>query len=196
MHSPQFSAHVYCGQTAGSIRIPLGTEVGLSPGDIVLDGDPAPSSQRKTGTPPPLFGPCLLWPKAKRSPISATAELLLIYAVIHKKHQRSHFQQVTQLLHGYYISRESLTTRNVLWSRVSVCVCVSVYLCVCLSAAACPHHCTDPYVTWGNGRGCPLVCAVLGGFAIGARVTLLWQHNANANVSEYMLALALCLVHN
>jgi len=26
---PQFSAHVYCGQTAGWIRIPLGTEVGL-----------------------------------------------------------------------------------------------------------------------------------------------------------------------
>jgi len=22
-------------------------------------------------------------------------------------------------------------------------------LCVCLSAAACPHHCTDPDVTWG-----------------------------------------------
>jgi len=27
-HSPQFSAHVYCGQTAVCIRIPLGTEVG------------------------------------------------------------------------------------------------------------------------------------------------------------------------
>ena len=42
MHSPQFSVHFYCGQTAGCIRIPLGTEVGLSLGDIVLDGDPAP----------------------------------------------------------------------------------------------------------------------------------------------------------
>jgi len=42
-HSPQFSAHVYCCQTAVSvcIRIPLGTEVGLSLGDIVLDWDPA-----------------------------------------------------------------------------------------------------------------------------------------------------------
>ena len=36
-----FSAHVYCGQTAGWIKMPLDTEVGLSPGDIVLDGDPA-----------------------------------------------------------------------------------------------------------------------------------------------------------
>jgi len=42
---PQFSAHVYCGQTAGWIKMPLGTEVGLGPGDIVLDGDPAPPPQ-------------------------------------------------------------------------------------------------------------------------------------------------------
>jgi len=27
---------------AGWIKMPLGTEVGLCPGDIVLDGDPAP----------------------------------------------------------------------------------------------------------------------------------------------------------
>ena len=40
-------AHEYCGQTAGWINIPLGTEVGLRLGDIVLDGDPAP---------PPLKG--------------------------------------------------------------------------------------------------------------------------------------------
>ena len=32
---------VYCGQTVGCIRTNLGTEVGLSPGHIVLDGDPA-----------------------------------------------------------------------------------------------------------------------------------------------------------
>jgi len=28
-HSPQFSAHVCCGQTAGWIKMPLGTMVGL-----------------------------------------------------------------------------------------------------------------------------------------------------------------------
>jgi len=33
---------MHCGQTAGCIRMPLGTEVGLSPGDFVLAGDPAP----------------------------------------------------------------------------------------------------------------------------------------------------------
>jgi len=31
----QFSVHVYCGQTAGWIKMPLGTEVNLGPGDIV-----------------------------------------------------------------------------------------------------------------------------------------------------------------
>ena len=39
---PQFSAHFYCGQTAACIKMPLGMEVGLSPGNFVLDGDPAP----------------------------------------------------------------------------------------------------------------------------------------------------------
>ena len=33
--APQFSAHVYCGQTAGCIKMPLGMHVGLSPGDCV-----------------------------------------------------------------------------------------------------------------------------------------------------------------
>jgi len=39
---PQFSAHVYCGQTAGWIKMALGMKVGLGPGHIVLDGDPGP----------------------------------------------------------------------------------------------------------------------------------------------------------
>ena len=57
--------------------MPLGTEVDLGPGHIVLDGVPAP---HKRGTAAPLLlGPCLLWP---RSPISATAALLLLVTVI------------------------------------------------------------------------------------------------------------------
>ena len=32
---------MYCGQTTGWIKMPLGTEVGLGPGHTVLDGDPA-----------------------------------------------------------------------------------------------------------------------------------------------------------
>jgi len=34
----QFLAHVYCGQTTGWMKTPLGTEVDLGPGHIVLDG--------------------------------------------------------------------------------------------------------------------------------------------------------------
>jgi len=32
----------YCGQTVGRIKTKLGMRVGLGPGHIVLDGDPAP----------------------------------------------------------------------------------------------------------------------------------------------------------
>jgi len=68
--APNFGP-VYCGQTAGWIKMPLGM-VCLSPCHIVLDGNPTPP---KGAQQPPLFGPCLLWP---RSSISATAELLFI----------------------------------------------------------------------------------------------------------------------
>ena len=72
----KFVAHVYCGQMAGWINTPLGTEVDLSTGHTVLDVVPA---VRKRGTTAPSFRPCLLWP---RSPISATAELLLKKATL------------------------------------------------------------------------------------------------------------------
>jgi len=54
--TPKFSTHFYC----GCISMPLGMEVGFSPGDFVLDGDRTPSPQR--GGVPSIFGPCLLWP--------------------------------------------------------------------------------------------------------------------------------------
>ena len=38
---PQFSAHVRCGQIAAWTKMPLGMEVGLGPGHIVLHRDPA-----------------------------------------------------------------------------------------------------------------------------------------------------------
>jgi len=40
--------------------MPLGMEVGLSTGDFVLDGDPAPTP--KGAELHPIFGPRLLWP--------------------------------------------------------------------------------------------------------------------------------------
>jgi len=63
---------VYRGQTAGRIKMSLGTKAGLSPGDIVLDGDPAPP--RKGAEQPPTFLPMFV--VAKRSLIWATAEPL------------------------------------------------------------------------------------------------------------------------
>jgi len=39
--------------------MPLGTEVGFGPDDIVLDGEPLPV---KKGHSPSIFGLCLLWP--------------------------------------------------------------------------------------------------------------------------------------
>jgi len=38
----KYSVHVYCGQTAGWIKMVLGMGVGPSPDDFVLYGDPAP----------------------------------------------------------------------------------------------------------------------------------------------------------
>ena len=51
--------------------MPLGMEVGLGPGHIVLDGDP---DAQKAAELPPNFRPMSI--VAKRSPISATAEFL------------------------------------------------------------------------------------------------------------------------
>ena len=50
--APQFSVHVYCGQTAGWIKMPLGMEAGLGPG-------PLP----KNGAQPPNFWPMPIVPK-------------------------------------------------------------------------------------------------------------------------------------
>ena len=50
---PKFSAHVYCDQMVGWMKLVLGMVVGLSPGEFVLDGEPAPPP--KGAESPPLF---------------------------------------------------------------------------------------------------------------------------------------------
>ena len=49
--SPQFSAHIYCGHTAGWIKMQLGTEVGLGQGDIVEWGPSSPPPKKGGATP-------------------------------------------------------------------------------------------------------------------------------------------------
>jgi len=44
--TPQFLAHICCGQMAQWIKMPLGVKVGLDPSDILLDGDPAAPPQK------------------------------------------------------------------------------------------------------------------------------------------------------
>jgi len=46
---------VHCGQTVGRIKMKLGKQVGLGPGYIVLDGNPAPPPPK--GHRPPIFAP-------------------------------------------------------------------------------------------------------------------------------------------
>ena len=60
--SPRFSAQIRCGQMTGWIKMPLGIEDDLGPGDFALDGDPCSCPSQKGSGAPPIFGPCLLWP--------------------------------------------------------------------------------------------------------------------------------------
>jgi len=75
--------------------MPLGKEVGLGPGHIVLDGD-------SVGTLPPTAAPPHFRPMpivAKRSPISANAELL--YKRLPKKSASPIHQQRSKLVLGW-----------------------------------------------------------------------------------------------
>ena len=114
-----------------------------------------------------------------------------------------------------------------LYTLVTFCVscrrrkmyCGHARLSVCLSAAVRPHYCTDPDVTWGRGRGCPLVVHYWADLQSVHRLRCYGNitrdggvHNITAaawtagfqwwrsgditrtqNVCEYMIVLALCL---
>jgi len=56
-----FSAHIYCRQTAAWIKMPLDMEVGLGTGHIVVDGDPATPPPK--GAQPSNFRPMSIVPK-------------------------------------------------------------------------------------------------------------------------------------
>jgi len=101
-HSPPFSAHVYCGQTAGWIKMPLGTEVDLGPGHIVLDENPAPP-ERGTA-PPPFFGPCLLWPNGRPSQ-------LLLSSCLNVRNENCSAVYVLQCTSGKLVAGKTTTVK-------------------------------------------------------------------------------------
>ena len=93
---------------------------------------------------------------------------VLVYVSTHRQHRR--LQIIT-----FRVSRRP---REMYCGHARLCVC----LCVCLSAAACPHYCTDPNVNWRSGRGCPLVVHYRADLQSvhGLRCYAYLQHNANA----------------
>jgi len=60
--SPHSSAHVYCGQTAGWVKIPLGMGKASAQATMCVMGTKIPP---KEGAQPPIFGQCLLWPNGR-----------------------------------------------------------------------------------------------------------------------------------
>jgi len=61
------SVTVYCGQTGAWTKMPLGMEVGLGSGHIVLDGDAAPPQKMGHSSPPPTFRPMSIVIKRRQS---------------------------------------------------------------------------------------------------------------------------------
>ena len=55
---PQFSAHICCGQMAVWINMSLGMQLGLDPGDFVLDWNPVAPPQK--GADPQNFRPMFI----------------------------------------------------------------------------------------------------------------------------------------
>jgi len=70
---------------------------------------------------------------------------------------------------------------------------MSVCVSVCLSLAAFPHYCTDPDVSWGNGRGYPLVVHCLADLQFAYEFCCCDNIEPNAKCQQ-VLVLALCLV--
>jgi len=86
--------------------------------------------------------------------------------------------------------RVSRRRREMYCGHVRLCVC----LCVCVSVCACPHYCTDADETCGSGRRCPLVVHYWADLQMVHGLRCYDNITRTRNASEYMLALALCLV--
>jgi len=87
---------VYCGGTLGWIKMPLGTEVDLGPGDTVLDG--IQLAHGKGHNSAPFLGPCLLWPNGR--PFQQLLSSCFLMPKISAKLERDHSQRRRQMQVG------------------------------------------------------------------------------------------------
>jgi len=82
---------------------------------------------------------------------SVSSMMLFLYCTYILHCLSTVFREIKQLIIFIITFSVSRRPREMYCGHSRQCVCL------CLSAAACPHYCTDPDVTWGSGRGCPLV---------------------------------------
>jgi len=80
--------------------MPLGTEADLGPGDIVLDGDPAPPSER--GTAPPLFSAHVYCGQTVAHLSIAVQPVLLHVTYLHTINTVNYFRFVQTILLTFY----------------------------------------------------------------------------------------------
>ena len=82
---------------------------------------------------------------------------MLLTKIAHTIHVLyTHGWQSTVICHSRDVKYTALTFR--IWHSQTKCIVMTaVCLSVCLSLAALPQCNTNPDVTWGTGRGCPLV---------------------------------------
>ena len=132
------------GQTVGRIIMKLGVEVGLGPGRIVLDGDPASS---KKGTQPPIFGPCLLRPNGHPSQLLLNSCVLTscnlhchtvkgmyeLY-VLSERHRR---QLGAQRRQNYRLHQRSVSHHHCCIRSLCIMSCIGLYTYTC---RRCSHY--------------------------------------------------------
>ena len=86
--------------------MPLGTDVCLGPGDIVLDGNPVPPYKGHS-SPPPIFGPCLFWKNDRPSELLLSTCHITSDTFLHDsiKFDQNHSLNATAALNDVVVAR-------------------------------------------------------------------------------------------
>jgi len=125
--TPNVWPHVYCVQTAVCIRIPLGTEVGLSLGDIVLDGDPAPPRER--GTAAPLFSAHVYCGHGRPSQLLLSSCCSIVHQKISSERSKKNKIIITKTVRAiYHKNTQSLTSERAT-TKPKISLAVYGYFC-------------------------------------------------------------------